>query len=238
VNTAARPLAGRRIVVTREQPGELDDLLVARGAEVIHVPLITVEPVEVDLDDVASFDWLVVTSRHGASAVGAAAAGAPNVRLAAVGEKTAAVLAELSGRGVDLVPAVQRGDELVAAFGSGRGKVLVAQGDLADGSVVAGLAELGWDVEARVAYRTATRTPTDDERSAVVGADAVLLASGSAARAWVAAFGCDAVASVFAIGPSTAAAARAAGLKIAASSADHSVGGLVEAAERHLGGAP
>jgi uroporphyrinogen-III synthase len=223
--------------VTREEPGELAELLTARGADVVHVALIETEPVDIDLDDLATYTWLVVTSRHGAAAVGRAAAATPRVRLAAVGATTAALLSELAGRPVDVVPPVQRGDALVAAIGRGSGRVLVAQGDLADDTVVAGLGELGWDVEARVAYRTVTRAPTVDERRAVAGADAVLLASGSAARAWVAAFGREAVASVFAIGPSTAAAARCAGLKITASAADHSIGGLVDAAERHLGGA-
>ena len=62
------PFAGCRVVVTRERPGELAALLEARGATVVHVPLIEVlDPADggIDLqralerlDDV---DWLVVT---------------------------------------------------------------------------------------------------------------------------------------------------------------------------------
>ena len=41
------PLAGCRVIVTREHPGELASLLEARGAKVVHVPLIqVVEPLD------------------------------------------------------------------------------------------------------------------------------------------------------------------------------------------------
>ena len=43
---STQPLAGRRVIVTREQPGELADLLTARGAEVLHVPLVIRFPFE------------------------------------------------------------------------------------------------------------------------------------------------------------------------------------------------
>ena len=43
-NPAARPLAGRTVVVTRERPGELGRLLVDAGADLVHLPLIAVAP--------------------------------------------------------------------------------------------------------------------------------------------------------------------------------------------------
>ena len=41
------PLAGVRVLVTRERPGRLAELLTERGAEVVHVPLIGIaEPAD------------------------------------------------------------------------------------------------------------------------------------------------------------------------------------------------
>ena len=81
-------LAGRRVIVTRERPGELASLLEARGATVVHVPLIeVVEPLDAgealarELDRLDEFDWVVVTSPAGAERVGAAAVVARSVRL-------------------------------------------------------------------------------------------------------------------------------------------------------------
>ena len=80
--------------------GTLGARLAAAGARVEHVPLIAIGPpadggsaLHAALGDLAEFDWLVVTSANGAAAVGDAVAGAPDVRLAAVGPATAAALA-------------------------------------------------------------------------------------------------------------------------------------------------
>ena len=71
------PLAGKRVLVTRERPGELGAMLEARGAIVVHVPLIEIrepadggERLRRELDGLRNFDWLVVTSVPGAERVG------------------------------------------------------------------------------------------------------------------------------------------------------------------------
>ena len=71
------PLAGRRVLVTRDRPGELGRLLAERGAAVIHVPLIeTTDPDDggaardAALGNLADHDWLIVTSAVGAERVG------------------------------------------------------------------------------------------------------------------------------------------------------------------------
>ncbi|MGA1723367.1 MAG: uroporphyrinogen-III synthase, partial [Ilumatobacteraceae bacterium] len=69
---------------------------------------------------------------------------------------------------------------------------------------------------------------------AAAGADAVLLASGSAATAWADAGPIDAGA-IVAIGPTTAEAARTAGLEVTAVAEDHSIDGLVDAVVALLG---
>ena len=235
------PLTGRRVLVTRERPGELARLLRARGAEVVHVPLITVDEPEdggaglrAALDDLDDVDWLAVTSAPGAERVSEAASRHPALRLAAVGTTTARVLAESAGRPVDLVPDVQRADRLAAAFVErcpARQRVLIAQADRAEPTLADALAAAGHDVRTVVAYRTLLRRPDPSE---VAGVDALLLASGSAAEAWVEAVGVEGPTEIVAIGPTTAARAHELGLKISSVAADHTLVGIVDALTRRF----
>ena len=233
---ADRPLTGRRIITTREHRGRLDSLLARAGADVVHVPLITVgdapdggAALARELERLPGYDWLVVTSQHGAKRVGAAAAGAVAVRLAAVGARSADELAALTGRSPDVVPSQQSAIGLVQAMpppmleGS---RVLLVQADRADDTVAAGLRQRGYEVTVTVGYSTNLRVPSAPERHAVASADAVAFASGSAAQAWAQAFGSAGPAVVVAIGPSTHDAAVAAGLQITHTAADHSLDGV------------
>lgn len=223
------PLTGRTVVTTRDRPGRLDRLLAAAGAVVLHVPLIAIEPeptVEVALDGA---DWLVVTSQHGSAAVGALAAQHPRVRLAAVGTRTAEVLGELAGRPVDLVPARSTAADLVDAFPAGSGRVVAALGDLASDELAEGLRNKGWTTDTYVVYRTRAQVPDPDIRSALLAADAVAFASGSAARAWAHAVGTATPPVVVAIGPTTHAAARAAGISVTHVAAAPDLDGLAAA---------
>jgi uroporphyrinogen-III synthase len=174
--------------------------------------------------------WLVVTSQHGAAAVGPVARNHP-VRLASVGTRTAEVLARSAGRPVDLVPTRQTAADLVAAFpapGHPGELVVVAVGDLAAPTLADGLYELGYDVLSAVAYGTRRRVPSATERADALDADAVVFASGSSAQAWAETIGSESP-PVVAIGPTTAAVARAAGLQVAVVAADHSLDGVVAA---------
>ncbi|KXU37800.1 hypothetical protein AXK12_01150 [Cephaloticoccus capnophilus] len=72
-NTKAKPLAGRRIAITRarEQAGELSAKLAALGAEVLELPLIKISQ-SIDKQELAdvllefgSYDWIVFTSANG-----------------------------------------------------------------------------------------------------------------------------------------------------------------------------
>jgi uroporphyrinogen-III synthase len=234
----ARPLAGRRVVTTRDEPGELDRLLAEAGADVVHVPLIDIaEPLDggaeltAVLQALANVDWLVVTSHHGASRVGEALARHANVKTAAVGTRTASVLARFSGRAVDIVPARQTAVDLLEAMPvDGKGQsVVVAQADRADTALSVGLAQLGYRVHPVTAYRTLARTPSAEERAAALDADAVAFASGSAAQSWYGAFGRATPAVVVAIGPTTEGAARACGIDVTHVAEKHSIEGLVDA---------
>lgn len=237
-----RPLVGCRVVVTRDEPGELGRLLLDAGADIVHVPLIEiVDPVDggaelrAALSDLADFDWLIVTSPSGASRVGEAAALHPRVRLGSVGTATASRLASLAGRPVELVPERQLAGSLAAAFvESERGtsqRVLLALADRAGTELAQTLRDAGHDVTSVVAYRTLLRTPSPADLERVAGADAVAFASGSAAESWATSMTSESSdrlpALTVAIGPTTAATAREFGLKISSVAADHSLEGLV-----------
>jgi uroporphyrinogen-III synthase len=235
-----RPLRGRSVVTTSDRPGALDARLVALGADVVHVPLIEVieapdggKALAAALERIDTFDWMVVTSRHGADRV-ADAARSSSIRLAAVGSATAAVLTERSGRTVDLVPSVQLGAALVEAFPGGHWSVLVAQADRAADTVVTGLRRRGCTVEVCTAYSTRLRTPSADELTCALRADAVAFASGSAVEAWVEAIGTLAPPIVCVIGPTTESVATRLGLKVSAVAADHTVQGLASALTQQL----
>ncbi len=123
---------------------------------------------------------------------------------------------------------------MVEIFPPGPGRVAVVQAVDAAPTVVAGLRRAGWDVVAISPYRTVSAAATAEQRLAALDADAVLLASGSAARAWVEVFGQHAPPVVVAIGEQTAATAERAGLKISAISADHSMYGMLVCLDRYL----
>ncbi len=230
-------LAGRTIVITRsaEQSAALAELVSSFDAIPVLLPLIDIvdEPqgmVELQSLDLTGLDWIVVTSPNGAQRVSSLLApDATTPRLAAVGATTAAALPRC-----DLVATTQSAVGLLETFPPGPGRVAVVQAVDAAPTMVAGLREAGWDVVAISPYRTVSASPTAEQRLAALGADAVLLASGSAARAWVEVFGQRAPPVVVAIGEQTAAAAERAGLKISAISADHSLYGMLVCLGRYL----
>ena len=231
-------LSGRRIVTTRDAPGRLDALLELQGAEVVHVPLIAIgeapdggRALATELVRLNDYQWLIVTSQHGASRVGAAAAEQPNVRLAVVGTSTAARLRQLSGREPTVVPYTQTAASLCQTMPTATRptRALLVQADRADATLSAGLEAKGYDVTTVVGYSTRLRRPTDEERRAALAADIVAFASGSAAQAWVEAFGTVAPPIVVVIGPTTRQVAEAAGLKVTHMASDHSLEGLMAA---------
>lgn len=246
LSDAMTSLAGLHVVVTRERLGELGSMLEERGATVIHAPLISIQDPEDNamllsarLAELGTFDWLVVTSVAGAERVGEAAAVNPDVRLAAVGATTARTLSALASRPVDLIPTVQTAsalaDELIRVSGNQQSRILVAQADIAAGTLVESLQAAGHAVTSCIAYQTTLLRPDYDT---IEGAAAVLFTSGSAVRSWVQAVGPEAPGIVVAIGPSTAQLAGELGLKVSGVAADHTLEGLVTELERQFSALP
>lgn len=201
-----------RVVVTRPagQDAELARRLEALGHEVERCPLIAIEPLGDEPIDVSPYDWVVVTSPNGARELRRRLRGEPR-RVAAIGAATGAAF----GR-ADLVPAVATQEGLLAELPRPAGRVLVVA---AEGARRLLVDELGADFVPL--YRTRELRP---ER--FPDADLVVLASGSAARAYAA---LGRRTPVVSIGPQTTAAARRAGLEVVAEARTHDVDGLVEA---------
>jgi uroporphyrinogen-III synthase len=206
-----------RVVVTRpagrEQP--LVERLRAAGHDVVHVPLIAVEPLGDDPVDVTGYDWIVLTSAAGARELRRRMRGTP-ARVAAVGRATA----EAFG-GADLVATDSTQEGLLEALPTPAGRVLFAAAEGARGLLPDTLG-----AEVVVLYRTVELTP-----SVWPECDLVVLASASAARALSRV---TAAAPVVTIGPETTRAAAAAGLRVVAMSETADVEGLVDAVERAL----
>lgn len=241
--TQRSALAGRRVVVTRaaDQSSGLEAVLESRGAHPVLVPLIEIVAVEGGESALRRLDprdaeWLVVTSPNAVESYCRVHRAVP-ASVAAVGTATAAALAE---RGITaaLVPAEQRAEGLVAALTASTppAHAIVVQSAEAAPDLVDGLRAAGWSVSAVGTHRAAPRRPTAVEQLAALSADAVLFASGSAARAWAAAFGDAAPPIVVAIGPQCASEAQRVGLHVTAVAAVHSVEALVDTLEDVLGG--
>lgn len=167
----SRPLFGKGVLVTRatDQAGRFSTLLGELGARVFECPAIAVAPPEsyAELDEalrsLSGFDWLVFTSvngvkrffeRLGASGLDSRALGP--CRVAAVGPRTGEAL-EGYGIRADLIPSGYHAEGIVEAFTrldvAGR-KALYPRADRARDVIPAGLAGLGMEVSAPVAYRT------------------------------------------------------------------------------------
>jgi len=193
-----RPLFGRRIVVTRtrRRNAELVRLLQERGADVIELPTVEIEPAvdEADLANVASYDWVVLTSPngvdtlfHGLDKAGLDARALHGVKLCAISAKTAEDLA-VRGLRVDLVPAEYESDrvadDLARVSGPLKGqRVLMPRADIGRSSLPVALRKRGAEVTELQAYRTAVPKDAGQATRLIEDPpDYIVFSSGSAAR--------------------------------------------------------
>ena len=261
----ARPLFGRRVLVTRsrEQSGEIVELLEAHGAAAIEAPLINIVPpddygpLDEACEKASGFDWIVFTSANGASAFMDRLLSGPRdvralagARLCAVGPGTASRLTRF-GLKVDLIPDDHSAGGVVAAMkeaGPLKGKrVLFAKADIARDTLPEDLRAAGAQVTEVVAYRTVTA-----EGDAHLGIyrqlldrqiDAVTFSSASAVRAFVSIYGADQAVDllnhtiVATIGPVTADAAVRYGITPQITPATSTIPALVDAHRGALPGA-
>jgi uroporphyrinogen-III synthase len=203
-----------KVIVTRPraQARPLVEALEALGADVVECPLIEIERTSDEPVDAAGYDWLIVTSPNGADEIARRGRNLPEI--AAVGPGTAEAL---RAHGIEpaFVPRESSLDGLLREFPRPAGRVLFAA---AAGARRGPIDALGADFVPL--YRTRLLTPQPP------AGDVVVLASGSAARAYA---GVGGAAPAVTIGPETSRVARGVGLDVAAEAATHDLDGLVAA---------
>lgn len=247
----AKPLSGWRVLVPRG--GKWGDGVAATlrgfGAVPVIAPLINFAATD-DAEGLAAalgrlssghYDWLVITSATTVDVLVSQRTVIPDdTRIAAVGETTAAALT-LAGYQVDYVPEADNSARgLIKEWPEhAAGRVLIPHSDIAEPTIVAGLAGLGMEVDYVAAYRTVGVQVSDHIREDVASGKVrgILVTSGSVARQIAAQLAPLPEGTVVAcIGPRTAFDARGAGLTVhviaETRSADALVEALVEYAQR------
>jgi uroporphyrinogen III methyltransferase/synthase len=257
-----RPLFGRRVLVTRsrDQAGELVDLLESRGAEAIEAPLIKIVPpddygpLDAACAHAGRYDWIVFTSANGAQAFmdrlhagGGDARRLADAKLCAVGPGTAARLRRCS-LVVDLVPEDHRAEGVVAALKAAGplsgANILFPKADIAREVLPEELKAAGASVDEVVAYRTVTAESDahlDIYRQLLERRiDVVTFSSASAVRAFVSIYGDDQAIDLLShtlvatIGPVTADAAARYRIKPTIMPATSTMPALVDAIVAHF----
>jgi uroporphyrinogen-III synthase len=243
-------LDGRIVLVTRPRlrAMELAALLRHRGATPLLAPAVEVRPAPAGPLDRAGaqlasgwFEWVAFTSAAAVEVLAPYLRGRPAVRVAAVGDGTAAVLREL-GVEPELVPATFTTEALGRAFPPGGGRVLLARADIAPDGLESALRAKGWTPIRVDAYRTrpSSRMPPPVARALREGSvDAVTFTSASTVEGYLRMAGDTSGLprrrpKVVCIGPVTARAARRAGMRVDAVASPHTIEGLVDAVERAL----
>jgi uroporphyrinogen III methyltransferase / synthase len=251
-----KPLFGWRVLVprTKEQAGSLSARVRGFGGVPEEVPTIAVEPPRnpQQMDKAirglveGRYEWVAFTSVNAVKAVrekfdeyGLDARAFSGLKIAAVGEKTAAAVAAWGLR-ADLVPAEEQSalglledwppyDEVLDPIN----RVFLPRADIATETLVAGLVELGWEVDDVTAYRTVRAAPPPAHtREAIKSGkfDAVLFTSSSTVRNLVGIAGKPHPSTIVAvIGPATAKTAEEHGLRVDVLAPSPSVEVLVQA---------
>ncbi|MBA2558292.1 MAG: uroporphyrinogen-III synthase [Propionibacteriales bacterium] len=236
-----KPLFGWRVLVprTKEQAAELSAQLRTYGAVPQEVPTISVEPPRnpLQMDKAVRglvegrYEWVAFTSVNAVKAVrekfdeyGLDARAFSGLKVAAVGDKTAESI-EAWGIRPDLVPTGEQSahgllevwppyDDILDPIN----RVFLPRADIATETLVAGLVDLGWEVDDVTAYRTVRAAPPPAPvRDAIKTGlfDAVVFTSSSTVRNLVGIAGKPHASTVIAaIGPATAKTCEENGLRV------------------------
>jgi uroporphyrinogen-III synthase len=257
-----KPLAGKRVVVTRapEQAQDLVRALERLGAQVLLLPTVAFAPLEdwrkldEELQRLDWFDAVLFLSRNAVRYIFDRCAQlgiklemlqSPKRVIAAVGPGTAD---EITARGlqVDYMSKGRTGDALVRELRQslkGR-KVLLPRSDRGDDSLLDSLQEAGAEVTSVIAYRTAAPETLDPKILARIRGwevDVIAFASPSAFRNLSTAMGSNSdIAGLSshirfaAIGPTTARVMREAGVPVEIEASEASAAGLADALAKYF----
>ena len=251
-----KSLYGWRVLVprTKEQAAGLAGRLRSYGALAEEVPTISVEPPRnpQQIDKAVRglvegrYEWVAFTSVNAVKAVrekfeeyGLDARAFSGLKIAAVGDKTAEAIARW-GITPDLIPSGEQSakgllddwppfDEVLDPIN----RVFLPRADIATETLVAGLIDLGWEVDDVTAYRTVRAAPPPaPTREAIKSGkfDAVLFTSSSTVRNLVGIAGKPHASTIIAcIGPATAKTAEEHGLRVDVLAEKPSVDVLIDA---------
>jgi uroporphyrinogen III methyltransferase/synthase len=254
-----KPLFGWKVLVprTKDQAAPMVARLRTYGAHSEEVPTISVEPPRSPLQmDKAirglvegRYEWVAFTSVNAVKAVrekfdeyGLDARAFSGLKIAAVGDKTAEAIGAWGIR-PDLVPSGEQSaaglvedwppfDEVLDPIN----RVFLPRADIATETLVAGLTDLGWEVDDVTAYRTVRAAPPPaPTREAIKSGkfDAVVFTSSSTVRNLVGIAGKPHASTVIAvIGPATLKTAEEHGLRVDAMAETPSVEELADALAR------
>ena len=245
-------LKGLRIVVTRprKQADDFARRLLERGAEVVCIPVIRIEPIEdpSELDrallQLETYDWLIVTSVNGVEAVWErfSALGIPptfnTVQIAAIGPKTAAAL-ERQRVTPTFVPDEYVAEAILPGLGELDGrKFLLARAELARPALTIALREAGGEVDDLDSYQTVAEEPDRQALDEILaGVEIVTFTSPSTVDHFVRIMREQGIAPralpgdpvIACIGPITAARAQEIGLKVDIVPDSYTTEGLIKA---------
>ena len=255
-----KPLFGWEVLVprTKEQSASTLARLQRHGAHASVVPTISVEPprtpqqLERAVKGMVTgrYEWVGFTSVNAVRAIrekfdefGLDARSFAGLRVAAVGGVTAQALRDW-GITPDLVPTGEQSAqgllEVWPAFDADLdpiARVFLPRADIATETLVAGLQEIGWEVDDVTAYRTVRAAPpAAPVRDAIKNGsfDAVLFTSSSTVRNLVGIAGKPHPTTVIAcIGPATAKAAEELGLRVDVLAPEANADALVDALADH-----
>lgn len=248
------PLAGRRILVTRaaHQAGKLSEGLRALGAEPVEVPVLEIQPparfeaLDAALANLASYNWLILTSANTIQALAArsAALGIPlaqpaGLRVAAIGQATAEA-ARREGFEIALIPESYVAESLVQALvaKSAGQRILLARAAVARDIIPDALRAAGAQVDVVEAYSNVIPETAPAQLQAALAAGihaATFTSSSSATRLAEAAQAVNipwpfAGVPAISIGPVTSATLRETGWEPAIEATPSDIPGLIAAA--------
>ena len=256
----ARPLFGRRIVVTRarEQASEFKSILTDLGAHCLEFPTIAIEPppswepLDTAIAHLASYDWVIFTSVNGVRCfmerlrlAGRDVRGLHGVRLAAIGPKTAEAL-EHVGICPDLVPGEYRAEAILEGLSGGeiKGKrFLLPRAMVARDVLPETLRQWGAEIDVVPAYKTVLpreRSAAMLERLRSGEIDCLTFTSSSTVSNFFSLFEAETLlpllqrVCIACIGPVTAKTAEEHGLRVEIMPSQYTIAGLAQAISDHF----
>ena len=252
-----KPLFGKRILVTRarSQASKLVKKLEDLGADVLEypsiriVPLRNTKPLDKALENIAKYDWMVLTSSNAVRGVadrmidlGIDSRVFAHMKFAVNGPSTAKALSEL-GITTDLMPSRYLANELVDLLkneGSTPKKVLFPRSEIGRETLAKGLRHIGSTVDEVTAYSTESPGDTGElaTKAYEEGVDFTTFTSSSTVKNLVDLMGGNPdlinTSKTVIIGPSTSETARELGVNVDLQAEEQSTDGIVKAITKHL----